>query len=141
MKAKFLFLTAVIVSLFTACSSDSDGGSLPVTEANVLGKWYLKATKYNNEPSQLSEFSCATSKDFNEIFSNHHIVFTGYGTDCAINDTQDSNWTLEGNTFTIIYSDLATQPDVYQLIKLSDTEMQMKQTSGSDTYIYYLNKI
>lgn len=140
MKKRFLILT-VLAMFFMGCSSDSDGGSLPVTEANVLGKWYLRGVKLNNEPFEASEFSCSTSKDFNEVFSNHHIVFTGYGTDCSVNDTQDSQWTLEGNNFSIIYYDPATVTDVYQLIKLTDTEMQMKQTIGSNSTVYYLNKL
>lgn len=122
------------------CSSDSGGGSLPATEANILGKWYLRGVKLNNEPFEPSEFDCPTSKDFNEIFSNHRIIFTGYGTDCMVNDTQDSEWTLVGNTFSVLF-DPAGEPDVYQLIKLTDTEMQMKQTLGSDATIYYLNRL
>jgi hypothetical protein len=140
MKKGFLILMALAM-FFVGCSSDSDGNSLPITEANILGKWYLRGVKLNNEPFEASEFSCSTSKDFNEIFNNHHIVFTGYGTDCTANDTQDSEWTLVDNTFSIIYDNPATEPEVYQLIKLTGTEMQMKQTSGSNSTIYYLNKL
>lgn len=141
MKKRFLVL-AILTIFFVGCSSSSDGGSLPITEANVVGKWYLKGTKYNNEPFEPSNFSCATSKDFNEIFSNHRIVFTGYGSNCEVNDGEDNSWTLEGNTFTIIYDDPVTPEAVYQVIKLTDTDMQMKESDGgSNTNIYYLKRL
>lgn len=137
MKKRFLVFIALAI-FFVGCSSDS-GSS--ITEANILGKWYLRGIKINNEAFTPQQHSCPTSKDFNEIFSNHHIIFTGYGTDCTANDSQDSEWTLEGKVFSIIYNDGFTEPDVYKIIKLTDTEMQMKQTSETDSYVYYLNKI
>lgn len=137
MKKRFLIFT-VFTIFVVGCSSDSDGNS--ITEANVLGKWYLSGIKINNEPFTAQTHDCTTSKDFNEIFSNHHIVYTGYGTDCAVDDTEDNTWSLEGKVFSIIY-DGSTPTDVYEIIKLTDTEMRMKQTDGTDNYVYYLNKI
>lgn len=139
MKKRFLVFT-VLAILFAGCSSSDSDGGLAITEANVLGKWVLKGIKLNSEPIDLYEHSCTTKKDFNEIFSNHHIVFTGYGTDCEVNDGEDNEWYLEGSVFTIDYGGLP-DAEVYQIVKLTNNEMQMKQVSGSDTYIYYLNKI
>lgn len=140
MKKRFYFV-AMIAVLFLGCSSGSDGGSLPINETSLLGKWYLKGIKHNSEPLDPTEHSCPASKDFNEIFSNHHIIFTGYNTSCEVNDTQNSQWTLVGDVFSIIYSDGSTPPDVYKVMSITNTEMQMKQTSGSDSYVYYLNKL
>ncbi|MCF6130872.1 lipocalin family protein [Flavobacterium wongokense] len=141
MKKRFLILGLLAIFSMGCSSSSDDGGSLAVTEAHLLGKWYLIGVKHNNEPMENAEHLCSTSKDFNEIFSNHHIIFTGYGSDCQQNDTQDSQWELDNTTFSIIYSDGFTQPDVYQVQNLTDSQMEMKQTSGSDVYIYYLHRL
>lgn len=123
MKKRFL-LFALIAFIFVKCSSDS-GSS--INEEDLLGKWYLQGEKHNDGPFVLYQHACSASKDYQEFLIPHNIQFVGYGTDCAVNDSQTSAWTLEGNRLKIISFDPAIiNPDIFVITKLTDEELNLK---------------
>ena len=128
-----LFLGVLVIS----CSSDSSNG-LAITSQNILGKWYLKGGTVNNGPFENYEHDCVDKKDFQEFFSNNELKYNGYDALCEINDTEISEWNLNGNTLTI--SNQNFDPMLYQYTytveKLTSSELVLKQTSTEPDGIF-----
>jgi hypothetical protein len=127
---KKILLLLVTVMAFGCSSDDSsnDDGSMAVTEANILGRWYMKGGTVNGGPFEDYEHECPAERDFQEIFANHTITFSGHGADCEMNDTQTSDWALSGNTLTISSAEPFLMSFSYNVVKLTNNEMILEGT-------------
>lgn len=83
---------------------------------------------------------CSTSKDFQEFFANQELKFNGYNSSCELNDTETSNWALNGNTLTVSnqHFDPMLYEYVYTIESLTSEELILKQTVNEPegTFIY-----
>lgn len=131
--------------IFGACSSD-DNGSQGITENNLLGKWYLKGGNVNGGAFEDYNHDCTTSKDYQEFFANGVLDFVGHDVECEVDDTDSSQWNLDGNILTI--SSLEFDPFVYSyeyiVESLTSSELRLKETvempSGTETRLIYLSR-
>jgi hypothetical protein len=99
MKNIILYISILSLSLLS-CNTDDEGG-VAITSQNLLGKWYIKGGTVDNGSFENYSHDCSTNRDFQEFFANHELKFNGYNTTCDLNDTQTSDWVLNGNTITV----------------------------------------
>ena len=137
---KLLYLFSIVVLTLTSCSSDDDSNTNTINSQNLLGKWYVKGGTINNGAFENYEHECASSRDFQEFFSNGETTFNGYNTSCELNEIETSNWVLNGATLTI--SNTNFDPMIYEysytIEKLDDNELIIKETvtEPDGTFVY-----
>lgn len=138
MKTRFLFF-ALISVMFLGCSSDS-GNSLPITEENLLGKWYFKGITINNGLIENYEHDCPSSRDYQEILSSHNLKYYHHGTDCQISDIGNCSWILDGKQLTVIDQDpIVVGPNIYTVVSITQKELILrfdKMVSASETQVH-----
>jgi hypothetical protein len=127
MKKIILFL--IFVGLTQSCSTNDDEGSA-ISEASILGKWYIKGGTSNGGEFQNYNHDCETSRDFQEFFENAELTFNGYNSACELNDVETSIWVLDGNILTV--SNTQFDPMIYEYTyfveSLTNEELKLKQT-------------
>lgn len=144
MKKYFFGLIALFI--LGACNSD-DNGSQAITKNNLYGKWYLKGGTTNGGAFENYEHECTTSKDYQEFFADGTLDFVGYGSNCEVNDTDSSNWALNGNILTISNTNFDPRVYSYNYIveNITAEELRLKITEntpeGIETNVIYLTRI
>lgn len=141
---KYIFAIIGLVIL-GACSSD-DNGSQSINANNLLGKWYLKGGTTNGGAFENYNHECTTSKDYQEFFANGNLDFIGYGSNCEVNDTDSSQWELNGNILTV--SSPEFDPMIYSheyiVESITSEELRLKITEetpdGTETRVIYLTR-
>ncbi len=145
MKTIRIYIILFIVTLFYGCSSSDEQSS---SNQLLLGKWYYKGTKINNNPIVLYQHQCSTSKSYRDFLENGTINKVTYYSDCGIyDDNLETTWLRTNNTLTLTDFSPETQftvSNTYEIVNLTDQEMQLKQTIvNSDNtiiYIYYYSR-
>jgi hypothetical protein len=127
MKKIILFL--IFAGLTQSCSTNDDEGSA-ISEASILGKWYIKGGTSNGGEFQNYNHDCETSRDFQEFFENAEFTFNGYNSACELNEVETSMWVLDGNILTV--SNTQFDPMIYEYTyfveSLTNEELKLKQT-------------
>lgn len=89
---------------------------------------------------------CTTSKDYQEFLVNGQLEYTEYGSNCVIDDTQTSEWELNGNILTVSspeFDPMAYSFD-YSIESITSEELRLKliveQPEGTETQIIYLTR-
>lgn len=127
MKKIILFL--IIAGLAQSCNTNDDEGSA-ISEASILGKWFIKGGTSNGGEFQNYNHDCETSRDFQEFFENAELTFNGYNAACELSDTETSIWELNGNILTV--SSPPFDPMIYEYTyfveSLTNEELKLKQT-------------
>jgi hypothetical protein len=140
MKKQLLLLT-IITIVFVGCSSDSSA-SLPITEQNLVGKWYRKGAQLGTQPYEAYEHNCPASRDYQEMLDSHDMKHYSHGTDCAVNEITARFWTLDGNKLTVINPDpIVITDNVYTILKLTEEELILRidnlTPTGMESDKYY----
>ena len=142
---KKYFFGVIALFILGACNSD-DNGSQAITKNNLIGKWYLKGGTTNGGAFENYEHECGTLKDYQEFFADGTLDFVGYGSNCEVNDTDSSNWDLNGNVLTISNLDQDPMTFSYDFIVESITaeELRLKITEntpeGIETNVIYMTR-
>lgn len=148
MKKVFLFLSIISI-VFSSCSSDNEEQStqqLPITVQNVKGKWFYKGTIINSGNFIPFQQPCASIKSYKDFLENGNVNIVSYDTNCEITPSMATFWDLNSNYLTIITENenQFISSIVYQIIYLTDTEMQLKQTvvnpDNTIVYLYYYSR-
>jgi hypothetical protein len=140
MKKRLLFFILISI-VFIGCSSDSDSNSLPITEENLLGKWYYKGMTIDNGPFQNHNNSCPTSKDYMEVLISHNAESYRHAVNCEIDAAIFHSWTLNGDWLTMINQDpIVVAPNIYKVLSITEEQLVLRMdfhpTSPSDTEVY-----
>lgn len=123
-KIIYLFLsTAFAVATLTACSSsssDNDGNNPSL----IVGSWEsYKLSLYkdgNLIGEELYENNCDTNKDYVVFNANGTMKNYDYNYDCTLT-TSDGEYSIDGNTITVIDEDNEGTDGPYQIITLNST--------------------
>lgn len=124
---KLLYAFALLALIGCTVDDESDGG-IPITEANILGKWYIKGGSINGGTFQDYENDCPTSQDFQEFFANHDLQFVGYNVDCEASDSETSSWSLSNNRLTVVNSGPVESTQIFTIYMLTDEELVLEST-------------
>lgn len=145
MKIKFV-LSLVLISTFFGCSSDNGPA---FNTADLIGKWHADGAKIGNNPVTMYLSPCSGKVSYKEFFEDGTINAVNYDGNCElVNDPTVYTWSIDNSVLTfndlIPESQLSLQ-SVYSIVKLTATEMQLKQTVTNETesiiYIYYYSKL
>lgn len=137
---KKIILILIFAGLTQSCNTSDDEGSA-ISEASILGKWYIKGGTSNGGEFQNYNHDCETSRDFQEFFENAELTFNGHNSACELSDTETSIWDLNGNVLTV--SSPPFDPMIYEYTyfveSLTNEELKLKQTvntpEGTVVYI------
>jgi len=149
---KKILLSIVFVTLLNSCSDDNDvnnsNGQLEINSQNLLGKWYVKGGTKDGGAFQSYNHECNSSRDYQEFLSNNNLDFIGFSSDCVVNDTETSLWSLADSNLTV--SNLPSEQGNftynyhYTIISLTSSELQLKQIvnepEGQSVYISYFTR-
>lgn len=151
---KKIFLSIVFITLLNSCSDDNDANNsdpnaqLEINSQNLSGKWYMKGGTKNGGAFENYAHECSTSKDYQEFLANNNLDFIGFGSECTINDTNTSMWSLSDNELTV--SNIPSEEGGfiynlhYTIISLTRSELQLKlivkEFEGESVYISYFTR-
>ena len=93
MKNKFLILSLLVSSFFTACSSDDDGGD---NIDPIIGTWQKTAEIEDGVEIELDECELQSTFTFTSNGELSSISYYEYEDECLF-DTSSSNWDNQGN--------------------------------------------
>ena len=93
MKNKFLILSLLVCSFFTACSSDDDGGD---NIDPIIGTWQKTAEVEDGVEIELDECELQSTFTFTSNNEMSSISYYEYEDECLL-DTNSSNWYNQGN--------------------------------------------
>lgn len=142
---KKYILGLVLVMFLSTCSSD-DNGSRAINANNLIGKWYLKGGTVNGGAFENYNHDCATSKDYQEFFANGNLDFVAYDIECEVNDTNSSEWSLNGNVLTVSSPEFDPMVYSYEYIveSISSEELRLRETvetpDGTETHVLYATR-
>jgi hypothetical protein len=131
MKKSILLLAFVTFSLFSCSSSDS-GASIDTTQ--LVGTWLLDNAKLNGEDVDSSYKIQFTSAERAKFYYLNPTSNTTFGPDII----ENGDYSLNGNSFTIIWddSDPGNETTEYQILELTPTKLKIKSIiSGEGTLI------
>lgn len=118
MKNKFLMLSLLVCSFFTACSSDDDGGN---NNDPIVGTWEFTMETLDEEEQEIDDCELKTNyifKSNNEAVENYYYFWE----ECVL-ETGNGTWSKgEGNAYTATFN--------YQ---------EDDESTGSETYEFELS--
>src|SRR5688572_15005493 len=114
MKNKFLILSLLVCSFFTACSSDDDGGN---NNDPIVGTWYLTSDSSDDDESDIDDCSLQSHYVFNSDNTSQDNYYYSDG-ECIL-DQGTGTWAKEGENTYSAYYEYEEGNDTYEF-ELSD---------------------
>ncbi len=112
--------------MLSCSSNDDDPKPAEITEANLLGKWFIRGGNINGGSYVDYEHKCTENRDYQEFLSNHMLRFIGYDKTCTISDNETSLWVLEGEELTVSNLPGSSSPFKYTFTVLKLTSAELK---------------
>lgn len=124
MTMKVLMLLGVVVLglAFTSCDDSDEKKKPEIAKTALLGKWVLEKI-VTDGVAKNAFFECKTKKDYVEILDNGKAKSITHGMDgmkCIVTDTDEYQWTLNGDVFQFMDK---SESEIYKIKSLTETSM------------------